>query len=273
MKPLAWLAQLAREGTVAYSQVSQESTPVLEQLLTLRLVNIEAGGSRRRVVTRDAEAFAVWLAATYPPPERSPVAGRRAENIARARQSKTGIATHDVQPLILRWFSPDPTSPWTELTRRCGIIGVTTDHITALDVPEGWTLLTVENWEPFLALSSMPHDHTIVAVFTGGNPADRSLQALASLRPSPAQAVHFGDYDWSGLAIFRRMRAILPMLELYVPSDIDDLFRRFAHPGLLMDQVPLTPRSEDPAEVQQIIELIATSNAGLEQEVVPAPRL
>src|SRR3712207_6249489 len=115
MKPPAWIAQLARDGSVAHSRVSQESAPILEQLLALRMVSVEVQRSRRRVVTRDMERFAAWLAATFPAAEQSPVAGRRAENIARAGQSKTGIATHDVQPLILRWFSPDPTSPWAEL--------------------------------------------------------------------------------------------------------------------------------------------------------------
>ncbi len=273
MKPPAWIAQLGREGSVAYSQVSHESQAVLEQLLALRMVTIEARGSRRWVVTRDAEAFASWLTAAYPAPELSPVRGRRAENIARAGQSKAGTATHDVQPLILRWFSTDPASPCVELTRRFGIVGVTTDRMAALDLPERWILLTVENWEPFLALTYVPRNHPIVAVFTGGNMADRSLHALATIRPAPAQAVHFGDYDWSGLAIFRRIRAVLPTVELYVPSNIDDLFRRFAHHGLLNGQPPLTPRPEDSTKVQQVFELISTTNAGLEQEVVPTPPL
>jgi hypothetical protein len=242
--------------------------------VALRMVSVEVQRSRRRVVTRDVERFAAWLAATFPAAEPSPVAGRPAQNIARAGQSKTGIATHDVQPLILRWFSPDPTSPWAELTRRCGIIGVTTDHIAALDVPERCTLLTVENWEPFLALSYAPRDHTIVAVFTGGNIADRSLQALGTMEPAPTQAIHFGDYDWSGLKIFRRIQAMLPMIGLYVPNDIDDLFRRFAHAARLLNgQQPLTPHPRDSVQVQQVIDLIATSNTGLEQEVVPAPHL
>ncbi len=273
MKPPAWIAQLARDGTVAYSQLNRESEAVLEQLLALRLVAVEVRGSRRRVVVQDNEALVAWLAATYPARELSPVPGRRAENIARAGQSKTSAPTHDVQPLLLRWFSSDPASPAAELTRRWGIIAITTDRILALEVPEPWTLLTVENWEPFLALNYAPVDHTILAVFTSGNIADHSLRALASIQPAPVRAVHFGDYDWSGLAIFRRIQALLPRIELYVPGDIDDLFRRFAHHGLLNGQLPLAPRPEDPTEVQQIIDLIATSNAGLEQEVVSPPGL
>jgi len=258
---------------VAFGQVNQASEAVLEQLLALRMVAVDVRGSRRRVVVQDTEALAAWLTAAYPASELSPVPGRRAENIARAGQSKTGTATHDVQPLLLRCFSPDQRDACAELTRRWGIIGITTDRIRALELPEPWTLLTVENWEPFLALNYAPADHTIVAVFTSGNIADRSLQALASIQPAPTRAVHFGDYDWSGLAIFRRIQALLPRIGLYVPDDIDDLFRRFAHNGLLIGQLPLTPRPEDPAEVQQIIDLIAISNAGLEQEVVVPPRL
>ncbi len=66
---------------------------------------------------------------------------------------------------------------------------------------------------------------------------------------------------------------MLSMMQLYVRNDIGDLFRCFAHPGILNGQVPVTARQEDCAAVQHAIELTATSNAGLEREVVRAPRV
>ena len=270
MKPPAWIAQLVREGSVPHSQVGNTAT--LDQLRALQLIAGEVQGSRRRVFVRDQIAFTRWVAGAYPAEVAAPVDGRRAANIARARRSKAGVTTHDAQPLMLRWFSPEPTSPWADLTRRCGIVGVTTNHISALDLPEPWTLLTVENWESFVALEYQPQARTILAVYTSGNPADSTLRVLAALQPPPTQAIHLGDYDWAGLAIFRRIRAMLPMLSLYVPDDVAALFRDFAGHELVAGQTPLVLRPDDPAEVQRVITLIEQHNAGLEQEIVAPPQ-
>jgi hypothetical protein len=272
MKPAAWIACLIRDGSIGYSHISRESLPLVEQLQALGLVALEIQGNRRRVLVRDQAAFQNWFDITYPMLQPAPTPGRRAANIARTRQSKRGTATHDAQPLLLRWFSSDPSSPWAVLTQRCGMVGITSDRMDVLDIPESWVLLTVENWESFLALDYLPQT-TIVAIFTSGNIAESTLRQLALLQPPPTEAIHFGDYDWSGLAIFRRIQSFLPQLRLYVPSDIEELFSTFASYAILNGQLPLAVRPDDPAEVRRIIELIATFNAGLEQEVVVPPRI
>jgi hypothetical protein len=63
------------------------------------------------------------------------------------------------------------------------------------------------------------------------------------------------------------------MVTLYVPDDIGDLFHNFAGHRLLEGQPPLVLRQDDPAEVRQVLALIATHNAGLEQEIVASPQL
>ena len=273
MKLPAWITQLANEGRVPHSRVTRESEPVLEQLCALQLVTIEVRANRRVVVVRDPAGFARWFAAAYPAPRPSPVSGQRAANIARARNSKAGHATHAAHPLLLRWFSADATAPWAALTRRCGVVGITSDRLSTLDLPHQWTLLTVENWEPFLALDYAPQTGAIVAVFTGGSIAEGILQALAALRPAPVRAIHFGDYDWAGLAIYRRMQAALPALTLHLPDDLADAFRVFASHDLLLGQTPLVARADDPPEVRAAIALIAHANAGLEQEILSPPTL
>ncbi len=273
MKPPAWIAQLATEDRVAYSRLSRDGEQILTQLRALQLVTLGVHKTRRLVVVIDKPGFAQWFQAAYPAPAPAPVTGQRAANIARARKSKSGLATHMAQPLLLRWFSAEPAATWAELTRRCGIIGITSDRLATLDLPQGWTLLTVENWEPFLALDYAPQTGAIIAVFTGGNIAEATLQALAALWPAPARTLHFGDYDWSGLAIYRRIRAALPQLRLYVPDDLATLFRDFADHDLLLGQLSLVARADDPPELHEVIALIAQYNASLEQEIVPPPEL
>ncbi|NTU81845.1 MAG: hypothetical protein HGA45_21125 [Chloroflexales bacterium] len=66
---------------------------------------------------------------------------------------------------------------------------------------------------------------------------------------------------------------MLPMLSLYVPNDVSELFRDFAGHGLLLGQRPLAARQDDPAEVRRVIALIEHHNAELEQEIVLPPPL
>lgn len=273
MKPPAWIAQLAHEGRVAYSRLNQDGEQILAQLRALRLVTLGVHNTRRLIVVIDKPGFAQWYQGTYTTPQEPPVAGPRAANIARAGHSKAGATTHEAQPVLLRWFSPNLEAPWPALTQRCGIVGTTTTHISALEFPTNWTLLTVENWEPFLRLEYAPQTGDIVAAYTGGNIADATLRMLATLESPPAHAVHFGDYDWSGLAIYRRLRAALPMIKLYVPENIAALFPQFAAHKLLMGQPPLAVQADDPIEVRQVIALIEQHNAGLEQEIVAPPPL
>lgn len=267
MQPPMWLARLAHDGSVPRSLVTRDGEGQLAQLRVLGLASEVVQGSRRRIVARNIPALQAWVAAAYPPTDQSPLPGLRATNIARTRRSKSGVATHAAQPLLLRWF--EPGALLAELTERLGVVGVTTDRIGALRPPADWTLLTVENWESFLATTSRG---TIIVAYAGGNIAETAIQALAAIQP-PAHALHFGDYDWAGLAIFRRIRLHIPSIRLYIPDNIDELFKRFAAPELLGGQTPLTTRADDTPEAQRIISLIARHNAGLEQEIVPPPTL
>ncbi|WP_129677364.1 hypothetical protein [Candidatus Chloroploca sp. Khr17] len=56
-------------------------------------------------------------------------------------------------------------------------------------------------------------------------------------------------------------------------ADLATLFHSFANHELLQGQLPLVAREDDASEVRAVIALIAQYNAGLEQEIVPPPRL
>lgn len=272
MPPPAWMLRLARDGSVPRSQVTSDSQWALEQTVALGLAAEEVQGSRRRVVARDRLALERWLADTYPAAIKIALPGRRAGNIARARDSKAGVSTHDVQSLLLRWFDADSTAPLAQLTERFGLVGLTTDRMAELPLPAVWTLLTIENWESFLAADYRSCTGTVVVVYTGGNIAGATLQALMALHP-PQHAIHFGDYDWAGLAIYRRLRGAVPSMQLYLPENIASLFAQFADPRLLEGQAPLIVRDDDPPSLHTVVALIAHHNAGIEQEIVPHPQL
>ncbi|MDP9315912.1 MAG: DUF2220 family protein [Chloroflexota bacterium] len=273
MKSPAWITRLQRDGSVPRSAVTAESVAMLEQLVALGYVAEETQGTRRRVVVQNTSGLTAWAVGTYPQPSESPIPGRRAGNIARVRDSKGGRSTHDRQPMLLRWFGPDPAAPFATLTQQWGVAAVTSDRSANLLPPSRWILLTVENWESFVATDYTDCQDTIIVNYTGGNPAEATIRALGSLQPAPVRAIHFGDYDWSGLTIFRHLRTVLPIIELYVPKDIQELLARFANQRLIDGQIPLREREDDTDEVREVIRLISQYNAGLEQEIVAPPRL
>src|SRR5262245_2094657 len=106
-----WISTLLEQGYIPYSQAgSQAAGQILSKLTALGLVKIEAQRSRRKVVVLNIGQFQRWVEANYPPLDALALAElpARSQNIARRRNSKAGQATHEVQPILLRWFDPDP---------------------------------------------------------------------------------------------------------------------------------------------------------------------
>jgi len=275
MRHPRWITTLLERDTVAYSGAQSRSDQEMVTILeVLGLVRVETRRSRRTIVVINREQFARWVEAQYPErPVGDTVLSSRARNIVQRGASKSGRATHDVQPILLRWFAAERDTLWARLTHEWGIAALTSDHLDHLELPPLWWLLTIENWESMYSLAYPDPTIPIIAVWLSGNPANVVLQALARMRPPPACLLHFGDYDWSGLEIFRRLRAVMPEAALYVPSDIESLFQQHRNRTLLDGQLSTAqPMIADPA-CQLVADLIARYNGGLEQEIVPAPPL
>lgn len=273
----SWITKLLEQGYAPYSQAgSRAAEQTLATLKALDLIRIEFQGTRRKVVVVDKDQFRRWVEAVYPLTDLEatadlPLRSLRSQNIARRRSSKLGRTTHEVQPVLLKWFDPNPASPLAVLTDQHGLVGLTTDRLDRLALPPAWWLLTVENWESFYTLDYAAPATLIVAIYLGGQVAEATLAALAQLSPPPERVLHFGDYDWTGLAIFQRVQAALPAARLYVPADIETLFQRYGNRQLLEEQAPTVQLDPAHAACQAVVDLIAECNAGLEQEVVSPP--
>lgn len=85
--------------------------------------------------------------------------------------------------MLLRWFEPDASALLVALTRRMGLVGLTTSHGDVLQPRAPWVLLTVENWEPFVAARYELCGMVVVVAYTGGNIADATFRALARIQP------------------------------------------------------------------------------------------
>jgi hypothetical protein len=261
----AYLTELRDTGSAAHSSVS---AAILQELESLELVRVETHKSRRRVVVTDLDAFMDWLDARYPARlSDSDTLLPRAANITRTRSSKSGNTTHGTQPVLLKWFGSCDLEPG-RLTAHYGLFATTSKRVGALPWPAIWHLLLVENWESFYTLDYPSVTTPIVAVYLGGQVADATLEELSSITPPPSTTLCFVDYDWSGLHIYARVRRYFPLGALYLPPDLETLFARYARHALVTVQPPFL--DDDPA-AQRVVRLIQQHNAGLEQEIVPAP--
>ncbi len=273
MKQPKWITHLLEQGRVAHSQVtSAAATRLLDELISLDIVRIQTHRSRRRVVLQEATQFQRWVSLKFPLPQTPPTQQvGRSRNIALRGASKSGPATHTIQPLLLKWFDPNPNCLWAKQSLKQGLVGFTSDKINTLNAPRCWHLLTVENWESFYSLTYPKIKTVIVAVYLGGNVSEVVLQALKQIKPSPLTALHFGDYDWAGLAIFQRLQAVFPAAKLYIPLQIEALFQGYGQRNLVEKQFATANLDLTNPACRPIIDLIRQYNAGLEQEIVPQP--
>ena len=272
MKDLGWLTTLHQSGSVPYSHIPTRDQGIIEQLVLMQIVRVEAKPYQRRVLVTNIRALAQWLEAHFPPSQESTVSSwPRAQNIVRTRSSKKGISTHSIQPVLLRWFDTDNATEPVRCTERYGLFACTSKILSQLPFPPRWYLLFVENWESFIAFQNPECDATLVVVATGGQIADVTLHAISKLIPTPAKIVHFGDLDWSGLHIFRRIQTVLPTTRLYIPPHLDNLLSLYGNRDLLINQPPYNSMNFDALEMKVLVESISRANAGLEQEIMPAP--
>lgn len=268
----AWLERMIANGSVPYRDIPETERDLVEQLRRLNLVAVAVTRSRKYVEVVNPTALHEWMERKFAAPSGAPD-GQRATNIYWTRDSKRGVRRHSIQPVLLRCFSATPAWLWATVTQRCGMAGFTSDRIHELAPPSPWYLVTIENWEPFTRATYAPREGAIVVLYTSGQISEVALRAITAIQPPPAACLHVGDYDWDGLAIYRRIRAVLPSAQLYVPNDLDDLFRTAANHALAHRQSPTRAMPDDPPEVQRVMALISHWNAGLEQEIVPLPSI
>lgn len=257
----SYLDSFAQTGQISYSAVAP---PIRDELLRLDIVKIEVNRGRRLLVAFDNSVLTKWVEVYYPIIAETNLPAR-AQNIAQRRDSKAGATTHDVQPVILKWFSADTILPAT-LTTQFGLVATTTEKIGRLPWPETWNLLLVENWESFHFIEYPDCPIPLIAIYMGGNVADRTLQAVAAC--APKRSVFFGDYDWAGVKFCQRIQAILPQTRFYLPADLDGLFACYCNTTLIANAKPVISGE---ASVMRVVELIGRYNGGLEQEIVPIP--
>jgi hypothetical protein len=134
---------------------------------------------------------------------------------------------------------------------------------------------TVENPTVFISYP-WQQDAVDLVILTYGRMSRRLVDWLGGETMASATVTHYGDYDPVGLCEFLRLREQLgDRAALYLPDNLDALFKRFNNRELLTRSTSLLPRLSNSGDqnVLRVLRLMREVGGGLEHEVLVNPSL
>ena len=273
------LQRLLTGGSLPLSQLSGRTMRALQPLVDAEALVVRRRGAGMVLKVVDQSAVAALSERLFPHGDSVPSAADgtvlppRTQAVLTLRDAKRSRSASG-EPVLLRAFVPatarcrEAELNITELTRLAGAACL------VLDGSPQWVLAgrvaLVENLEFFLNFERLGVAVDVV-LYAGGRLSGRVLHWLASKQMGHCRYLHCGDYDPVGLDEFRRLREILGQrVELYLPQNIDEIFRRYGKAALLKDSVALLAklRSSPIAEISRIVQLMDDTGCGLEQEAL-----
>ncbi|MEZ4600716.1 MAG: hypothetical protein R2940_13085 [Syntrophotaleaceae bacterium] len=227
------------------------------------------------MVVKDAAALQAFAEKNYP----SGLCGEREELPSRARavaelRDSKKAKGRCPATVLLRGFrgcmlnAGGDSLQIAAWTAQAGVAAVARDRLST------WTfrgvMAIVENLEVFWNIEKISTEVDL-ALFSEGRLDQKILDWLASPTMEGARIIHFGDYDPVGLDEYLRYKEVcLGRVELFRPSDLEELIRKYGKPRLLADSASIMARlrrTKNP-EVAAILMLIDRYGAGLEQEAL-----
>lgn len=279
MKPIdpfaAILRKLLWNGHIPSSKVRGRNRERLKSLFASGILKEEPRAGGRRIVIESAEHFRKFITGCYPSglaPEHASLPPR-ASGVAAFRDSKKS-GSRNCEPVHLRGFDgavlilEENLLPAAELTSTFGMASFINNGNPGFQY--SGTVATVENLEMFLHFEDIQPKEKL-AVYTGGRSSRLLLEWLASSGMSSCRIVHYGDWDPVGLDEYLRIKDACPgRTSLFVPDNLEELFRRYSNSGLIEGNIAIHGRlrSSDDPSVKYVVSLIDRFNAGLEQEVL-----
>lgn len=272
------LIKLHKFGSVAASQLSNASKQYLRPLLETEVLVEEKKGRGLAILVNNYKALDAFIKKDFPhglePGHTDTVT--RSQAVSYWRNSKHGDLTSE--PVFINakkgqvLTKDSKVLPIGQLTEIAGmatfLLGEDSDNYWQFD----GTIAIVENYEVFTNWQkiNIPAD---IAIWAAGRISKRIIDWLKSQKMQICNIIHCGDYDPVGLDEFRRLDAqIGKRASLYVPSNIGDLFSKYANPLLLKKQssskVLERLRSYSHPEIIEVVKLIDSYNGGLEQEIL-----
>lgn len=265
---------LRLQGNLASSRLTDRDRHRLQSLFETGVLIEERSRAGKKVVVKNQATLDAFVQRYYP----SGLEGSgdpltpRSRAVAEHRDSKKARETGPLV-ILLRGFgncelhAGEEALPVAHLTELAGVAAVRLDD-------RQWSysgvLTIVENLEVFWNIEKLETGSQL-ALYAQGRLSSRILNWLSSPTMEQARIIHCGDYDPVGLDEFLRLKTACPeRSELYLPSNLEELFLRYGKRELLPSNAAVLARlrkTED-NDVRQVVKLMDRYGVGLEQEIL-----
>lgn len=280
MKPLDPFASILHDliatGSVASSRLSAKLWKKCMPLLDAGVIEEAKSGAGKAIRVLKIDTLESFAKKNYPAGlsgEESREPSRRGQSVEQFRDSKAkpGLDFEFLRyRLIARPFQVGNITQ--EADHLPDGFGCTVLHNDRTAHP--WPIFsghvaTVENPTVLLRLPWKEHGIDL-AVLTSGRASTRMINWLASDAMSGATITHFGDYDPVGLSEFLRIEKQLgERANLFIPTDIEALFRKYGNPALLTKSATLLQKlfKSQNKDVQGVLSQMR-EHGGLEHESI-----
>lgn len=267
------LNALAESGAMPRSECGVRFMSLLRPLVLSGVIAERRSGAGRHVMVQDLPALHSFIQRKFPMEDAGPNVPSRVLGVLRFRDTKTYRSnTNDI--LRIRAFNSGVLRKHGRAVDDHGATaryGVFSFRITPEYTLHGCVAL-VENPTVFDLFERLELALPLV-IYGGGRISTRVLTWLANQNDKAFSLIHLPDYDPVGLSEFERVRNWLgARAQMYLPRNLNDLFRRFGNPRLLEKprsrRLLANLRVSKTSEVQVVVKLIDFHNAGLEQEAL-----
>jgi len=250
---------LLTEGTMAKSQIPstvQKSTTFKGLLEGEILLTSKVGRGLKISVNKEA-AFRAFFATSFPEDIET---FNKSTNIRKYRNSKA-TKVENAAIFFCRGFQKISINSemvdMDDFTQKFGLFAIANPMITCDKI------CFVENLETFLNVEKLL-GKTYLYLHKYGRIGTESLRIF-----QVKEVLVFVDYDFNGLDEFLRIKAVFPQATLYVPSNYEALFLKYAK-SLKDNKAKMSIRVKNATleTVVKIREQVAQTNKFLEQEVL-----
>jgi hypothetical protein len=272
------LINLHNNGSVAVSELSDANLLYLRPLLETGVLLEKRKGRGLVIAVANVKALEAFIEKHFPhglEPDQTDTLSR-SQAVSYWRNSKHGDL--ESEPVFISAKKDCVLTRNTEIlpvgqmTDMAGIASFLLGQISDNYWHYDGSIALIENYESFVRWQEMnvPAD---IAIWTAGRISRRMINWLNSQQMQKCKLFHCGDYDPVGLDEFCRLHEhIGHKVQLYIPSNIEMLFCKYSNSALLQNnssaKILERLRSHKHPDVIQIVKLVDTHNAGLEQEIL-----
>ena len=272
------LIYLKKNGSIAMSGLSHANLQYLRPLLEAGVLSEKRKGRGLIIIVDNTKAFETFIEKNFPhglEPDQTDTL-MRCQAVSYWRNSKHGdLESEAVFISATKGHVLTRNSEILQIGQMTETAGIAS-FLLCERSNNYWqfdgSIALVENYEVFLHWQQIGVSADI-AIWTAGRISRRMINWLKSQQMQKCRIFHCGDYDPVGLDEFCRLYGHMEhKVQLYIPTNIEALFYKYSNSELLQNKSSARIferlRFHSHPDVAQIVKLIDTHNAGLEQEIL-----